>query len=145
MGNYDIVIDTNVLFSGLYSKHGASYKILSLIVKGIFTLHLSVPIVLEYEEKLKEKRKNLRLSVSEINDVIDYLCSSGIRHENIHLFWRPCLNDPDDEMILELGVQSNSDFIITHNVKHFKKVKGFRIKAITPSEFLRILRQEEII
>ena len=143
MSNFDIVLDTNVLFSGLYSKKGASYRILRLIGKDVFTLHLSVPLVLEYEEKRKDKRRRLGLTISEINDIVDYLCSAGVRHESINLFWRPCLNDPDDEMVLALGVQSNSDFIITHNIKDFKNVKGLRIKAITPHEFLLVLGKEE--
>jgi len=145
MNVIDIVLDTNVLFSALNSTKGASYKLLSLIGKGHFTIHLSVPLVLEYEEKLKEKRHQLGLSISDIDDVVDYLCSVGVRHDEINIFWRPCLNDPDDEMILELGIHSKSDFIVTHNIKDFHKVKGFRIKAISPADFLQILREEKMI
>lgn len=145
MNIYDVVIDTNVLFSALYSNRGASFKFLSLIGKGFFTFYLSVPLVLEYEEKLKEKRKILGLSLSDVDNVIDYLCSSGMCHHEINIFWRPCLNDPDDEMVLELGIHSKSNFIVTYNVKDFKKIKGFRIKAIKPNDFLKILREEEII
>lgn len=144
MNYYDIILDTNVIFPALYSNKGSSHKLLSLIGKGLFSIHLSVPLVLEYEEKLKEKRNKLGLSLSDIEDVIDYLCSSGIRHNDINFFWRPCLNDPDDEMILELGIHSKSDFIVTHNIKDFKKVKGFRIRAILPSDFLRMLQEERI-
>ena len=142
MNNYSIILDTNVLFSALYSNKGASFKIVSLIGTGKFEIHLSVPLVLEYEEKLKEKRKQFSLTAADIDDLIDFICSAGIRHYEIDIFWRPCLNDPDDEMILELGIHSKADFIVTHNVKDFKKIKGFRIKAITPSTFLNILRKE---
>jgi putative PIN family toxin of toxin-antitoxin system len=142
MNSFDVVLDTNVVFSALYSVQGASYKILSLIGKEHFTYHLSVPLVIEYEEKLKEKRKILGLSLIDIDDIIDYLCTSGICHHEINIFWRPCLSNPDDEMILELGIHSKSEFIITNNIKDFKKIKGFRIKAITPNDFLKILRLE---
>ena len=143
MDNYDIVIDTNIIFSALYSSKGASYKIFTLVGKDRFSIHLSVPLVLEYEEKLKEKRKLLGLTLADIDDVIDYICSTGIRHHEIDVFWRPCLNDPDDEMILELGIHSKSDFIITHNVKDFNKIKGFGIKALSPNDFLNVLKKEE--
>ena len=145
MNIIDIVMDTNVLFSALNSTKGASHKLLTLIGKGLFSIHLSVPLVLEYEEKLKENRHKLGLSISDIDDIIDYLCSVGVRHDEINIFWRPCLNDPDDEMILELGIHSKSDFIVTHNIKDFQKVKGFRIRALSPADFLQILRKEKMI
>jgi predicted nucleic acid-binding protein len=67
----------------------------------------------------------------------------GIKHNEVNIFWRPCLSDPDDEMILELAVHARADYIVTHNIKDFKKIKGFRVKAITPREFLRILQEEK--
>lgn len=142
MGEYDIILDTNVVFSGLKSKLGASYKLLSLIGRGSFAIHLSVPLVLEYEEKLKEKRKLLGLSTEDIDDFVDYLCSVGQRHSDVNIFWRPCLNDPDDEMILELAIHCGADYIVTHNLRDFRMVKGFKITAITPNEFLRMNREE---
>ena len=54
-----IVIDTNVLVSAQRSKRGASSKLMSLIGTGLFDLHVSVPLVLEYEEVLL--REELRL------------------------------------------------------------------------------------
>lgn len=139
---YNIVIDTNVVFSALNSKLGASFKLVSLLEKNLYTIHLSVPLVLEYEEKLKEKRKYLGLTDQNIDDFIDYLCSVGVCHNQIDIFWRPCLSDPDDEMILELGIHSKSDFIITHNVKDFKRFKGFKIKVIKPGDFYTMIKME---
>ena len=45
-----IVIDTNVLVAGLRSKRGRAFELLSLVGTGAFDIHLSVPLVLEYEE-----------------------------------------------------------------------------------------------
>ena len=104
MSNYDIILDTNIIFSALYSSKGASFQIVSTIGKSDFSVHISVPLILEYEEKLKEKRKLLGLTLSDIDDVIDYLCSVCIQHYEIDVFWRPCLNDPDDEMVLESDI-----------------------------------------
>jgi predicted nucleic acid-binding protein len=52
-------IDTNVLVSALMSRRGASFKILSLLPTGLFTFHLSVPLVCEYESVLKRSELNL--------------------------------------------------------------------------------------
>ena len=39
-------------------------------------------------------------------------------------------------MLLELAVASESDFIVTCNVRHFVGVEQFGIRAVTPREFL---------
>lgn len=49
------------------------------------------------------------------------------------------MKDADDEMILDLAIAANADFIITYNLRDFKDVERFDIKAITPFEFLQIL------
>ncbi len=75
MDLYDIILDTNVVFSALYSNKGASFKVFSLIGTGKFAIHLSVPLVLEYEEKLKENRRLFGLTLTDIDDLIDFICS----------------------------------------------------------------------
>ncbi|PSB18209.1 hypothetical protein C7B65_16010 [Phormidesmis priestleyi ULC007] len=52
MSNPQIVIDTNVIVSGLRSKRGSAFRLLTLVDTGLFDIHLSVPLVLEYEEVL---------------------------------------------------------------------------------------------
>ncbi len=41
-----VIIDTNVILSGLKSSKGSSYKLLSLIPENIFEMLLSVPLVM---------------------------------------------------------------------------------------------------
>ena len=53
MRQYQIVIDTNVLVAALRSRRGASYRLLRLVDGGGFTIHVSVPLVLEYEDVAK--------------------------------------------------------------------------------------------
>ena len=45
-----IVIDTNVMVAGLRSRRGSAFRLLTLVGTGRFDIHLSVPLVLEYEE-----------------------------------------------------------------------------------------------
>ncbi len=47
-----VVIDTNVVVAGLRSKLGAAFKLLALVGTGQFEIHLSVPLVFEYEDVL---------------------------------------------------------------------------------------------
>jgi hypothetical protein len=42
--------------------------------------------------------------------------------------------------VVECAVASGSEFIVTHNVKDFKRTDSLRVKVITPGDFLQILR-----
>ena len=136
--SYSIVIDTCVLISALRSRNGASFKLLSLIDSNKFTFSLSVPLVLEYEAVAKRMSRNLGLSHSDIENIIDYLCSVG-DHRKVHFLWRPNLKDPSDDFVLELAVEAECSYIVTHNIKDFKDIKKFKLKAVTPQELLRKL------
>jgi putative PIN family toxin of toxin-antitoxin system len=136
----NIVLDTNILFSGLFSQDGASYSLLSRIGKGEFNIHVSVPLVFEYEDVLKRNQKELGLTGTDIDDFLDFLCSVSIPHF-LYFSWRPCLNDPDDEMLLELAITSDARYIVTYNIKHFKTIRGFNVKAIKPFDFLKLLEE----
>ena len=69
-------------------------------------------------------------------DILDYLCMVS-EHRRIFFLWRPFLKDPKDDMVLELAVEAEVEYIVTHNLKDFHGVEHFGIKAITPKEFLR--------
>ena len=136
MKSYRIVIDTNVMVAALKSKRGASYKLLSIIDQDKFQISISVPLIIEYEYALKRTDLNILLTDSEIDDILDYICQIADKREIFYL-WRPYLKDPKDDMILELAVESESDYIITYNQKDFKEVSKFGIKTLTPKAFLR--------
>ena len=50
------VLDTNVLYAGLYSARGRSYKLLRAIDQGRVRIALSTPLLFEYEDVLKRNR-----------------------------------------------------------------------------------------
>lgn len=130
-----IVIDTNILVSALRSRNGASFKQLSLIDSKKFEFFLSTPLVFEYEEALKDDLVASKLTKIDIDDVLNYMCKMG-GHQEISYLWRPQLRDPEDDFILEVAVQSQCDFIVTHNLKDFVGTEKFGIKAVTPGKFL---------
>lgn len=130
-----IVIDTNILVSGLRSRRGASYLLLELVGKGYFDINLSVPLVIEYEDVLYRHLPQLAISKVAIDAVIDFHCSVANKHQ-IFFLWRPFLRDPKDDMVLELAVKAECDYIVTHNKRDFRGVTEFGIKAVTPGDFL---------
>ena len=59
------------------------------------------------------------------------------KHRAVHYLWRPFLKDPGDDMVLELAVSANCDFVVTYNRHDSEGMKEqFGICAITPKELL---------
>jgi putative PIN family toxin of toxin-antitoxin system len=134
---FEIVIDTNVFYAGLRSQLGAAHQLLREIGRNrAFRIHLSVPLVLEYEEVARRHARSLGLTHNDIDDILDYFCSVAGLHEVFYL-WRPFLLDPDDDMILELAVEARCNRIITFNLKGFAGIEQFDVKPVRPSEFLK--------
>ncbi len=131
-----IVIDTNIIISALLSSRGAAFKLISLVGKGHYNYVLSVPLLIEYEDVLKRKNSKILLSLESKNNILDRLCFHAELREIFYL-WRPYLNDPKDDLVLELAVESNCDSIITYNLKDFKNIDKFGLEAITPKAFLQ--------
>ncbi len=136
MKTIQIVIDTNVFISALRNDTGASFYLLSLVGKSEFESNISVPLIMEYESVAHRFLRETNLTVPDLNDILDYICSSSNKHK-INYLWRPFLKDPKDDLVLELAVKARSQHIITFNKKDFKNTSQFDITAVTPWEFLK--------
>ncbi len=134
-----IILDTNVLYAGLYSSLGASYQILRLIERRVIKPVISTTLLFEYEDVLKRRESDLGLSDHQVDIILDNLCDL-CEFKEIYFLWRPYLRDPKDDHILELAVASTTQTIVTHNLKDFKGIGKFGIKAIQPGEFLEVIK-----
>ena len=138
-----IVIDTNVILSALYSKNGASHKLIRWLFQHDQQINIiSIPLVIEFEDVLM-RQKNLErynyLTKDQVSLFIDDICSIS-KHQKIYYLWRPYLSDIKDDMVLETAFNGNADYIVTHNIKDFRKVReSFSIEPITPGKFLKII------
>ena len=132
----EIILDTNVLFAALNSRFGASFKLLNLISDGKVRAHLSLPLLLQYWDVLTRNIDVLQTNAEDIATVIGRLCHLGHYHE-IYYLWRPFLPDRKDDLILELAVAARCSHIVTHNIRDFRGVESFGIKASSPIEFIQ--------
>jgi len=131
----NVVIDTNVLVSALRSRQGASYKLLTALPDNFYQPNVSVPLFIEYEAVIKREGLINGLSAVDIDVILDYLLSRSSIREIFYL-WRPHLKDPKDDLVLEVAVESQSEFIVTFNKKDFRDIDRFGVKAVTPQEFM---------
>ena len=136
----NIVIDTNVIVSGLQSDAGYSHKLLESLPNDGFDVCISEPLVLEYEEQLKEHLPPEIFTEEDIEDFIDYFCTIS-KKTPIYYLWRPFLKDPFDDHLLELAIASQSSYIVTFNKRDFKNVEQYGIGVVTPGELFKILEE----
>ncbi|MDI1277853.1 putative toxin-antitoxin system toxin component, PIN family [Methylobacter sp.] len=134
----EIIMDTNILFSGLYSASGASFKILEHLAAGRIRLALSTPLLFEYEDVLKRNQTKLNLLDEDIDVVLDNLCAFS-RFQKVYFLWRPYLPDAKGDLVLELAVAAKVKTIVTHNLKDFVGIDKFGVEAIVPKTLLERL------
>lgn len=136
-----VTIDTNVLFAALYSKKGASHQILKLVLSEKLNFAVSTQTYFEYYDVLsrQENLKTLNISIGNVEDVLDLLALLAQKNK-IYFLLRPNLIDEKDNIFVECAFASNSDYLITSNVKDFKssELKGFKFKIVTPGQFYKI-------
>jgi len=95
-----------------------------------------MPLYLEYLDVLTRPEHWLTgLTEKQIYGTVRYL--TGKSHlQEIYFHWRPFLPDIKDDMVLELAVAAQAKRIITFNLKDFRGIDVFGIKAIRPRDFL---------
>ena len=135
-----VVLDTNVVYQALRSSNGASHYIVSLFRERLIDVAISIEVLLEYESVLTRPTtlKDLRLQKRDVQAVLDYIAYFGIQTE-IYYRLRPNLPDERDNIFVELALASESKFIITNNIRDYKKpqLKFRQLKIVTPAEFVR--------
>ncbi len=75
---------------------------------------------------LKRYRASLGLSEIEVDQVVEDICSIAELH-TIFYIWRPSVQDPDDDFLVDLAVKCQADFLITYNERDFTGISNFGI------------------
>jgi len=107
-----------------------------MVRDGFVVPCIPVTLVLEYEDVLTRRQNMLGLTHEDIRAYLGFLVNQSERVK-IHYLWRPCLKDPNDDMVLEVAVNAGVDFIITHNTRDFEGSKRFGAQAVTPGWFIK--------
>ena len=135
-----VVFDTSVLVAAVRSRQGASFALINSIPNAQFQLCLSISLYLEWQAIMTRGEHLLPGRTAE--DTLGFLryLASQAHLQEIHFLWRPHLPDADDDMVLELAFAAGCTYIVTHNVKDFHGSEELGITAITPRDFLKLIR-----
>jgi predicted nucleic acid-binding protein len=101
-------------------------------------------LILEYESVMT-RPEHEAVSGLTANEVDELLNAFALASEHVRFFytWRPAVNDPGDEMVLETAVNGQADGIVTFNLRDFRRVEErFGVEVMTPQQAVRRIRHE---
>lgn len=134
-----IVLDTNVLISGIITPFGNAARILDMIVLGEIHALYDDRTLEEYREVLHRPKFGFEKDV--IEEFLSLIESEGSKVIAIPLDEE--MMDRDDIPFIETAITGLADVLITGNKRHFKGKSTRRIKIMTPDEFLKFWKTRE--
>ncbi|MCL4408123.1 MAG: putative toxin-antitoxin system toxin component, PIN family [Thermotogae bacterium] len=126
----NVVLDTNVLISGIINPKGIPADILNFVLNGRLILNLDSRILIEYDRVLKSPKFDFPKIYTEV--LLQF-----IGGESVLITPEPIkadLLDPSDLPFVEVAIYKDAP-LITGNIKHFKNIKN--LKVYSPKDFLK--------
>ncbi len=139
-----LVLDTDVVLSGLLSRVGASRILLLAIDANVLKPLVSVATLIEYEAVLKRANhlETIGWDIEEVGRFLDGLVARA-DHVIPHYRIRPSVRDPDDEIFAELAINGQADALVTFNVKDYQSAGPTAVRlpitVCRPGDILRRL------
>jgi len=133
-----IVLDTNVIVSGILRPYSKAASILRLVATGAITLAYDLRIFSEYRDVLN--RPKFTFAKEDIDAFLDQVDKEGVLVSVMPLKFR--LPDPEDESFLEVALAGKATAIVTGNKRHFPKKECEGTRILSPAEFLEAFASE---
>jgi putative PIN family toxin of toxin-antitoxin system len=138
-----IVLDTDVVVAGMRSPSGASAALLLAADEREVMPLVSLPLAMEYEAVCMrpEHRQAAGMTREEAKVFVDAVLAMTEPVE-IYFLWRPQLQDPNDEMVLEAAINGQAEAIVTFNRRHYgHAARRFGIEVLSPGAALERIRR----
>jgi len=129
----NVVLDTNVLVSGLLSPFGPPGEIVRMVSSGEVTLCLDARILSEHEDVLSRPR--FAFDPDAVGALLDLIEHHGHLAASSPL--AAALPDPDDEPFLEVAAACRADCLITGNLAHFPEDSRQEVTVMSPATFVQ--------
>jgi len=131
-----IVLDTNILVSGLLSPNGPPGRILDLVLAGTIQLAYDDRIMDEYVRILS--RRKFGFDNRDVRAVIDYFIGTGVQVSGTPLA-PPDVPDPSDVAFAEVALASGADALVTGNQRDFAFARAYGVVVLSPGQLMERL------
>lgn len=134
-----VVVDTNVLVSGILSREGPPGKIVDLITGNHLQVCFVGRILAEYEAVLN--RPEFTLPGPLVANLLAQIVAVG---ESVSVFpLSHPLPHEADEMFLEAALAGGAECLITGNLKHFPTASCHGVRVLSPRGFLEFYADQQ--
>ncbi len=133
-----VVIDTNILVSGLISRQGNEALVVLAVHHGWLVPCCSEAILAEYARVLM--RPIFSFPAVDVEALMSLFQTKGILVRPA--YFSALSPDPDDTKFLHCAMTSTADFIVTGNKKHFPNGPYGRTNVVGAVELLDFITQE---
>ena len=131
-----VVVDTNVIVSGVLKPYSPAASILRMVVEGVIQPAYDLRILAEYREVLSRPKFNFGREI--VIPLLDQIEEEGFLVSASPL--KSSLPDSADGPFLEVAVAAGAAALITGNRRHFPRGACGAVKILSPSEFLDMFR-----
>lgn len=128
-----VVLDTNVVVSGLLNGSGTHGKIIDLALDGRFQVAYDDRILGEYEDVLA--RPELHINPTRAKEVIAFIELVGCQFDAAPLSFDGFI-DPDDMPFVEVFIAADAQALVTGNLRHFAPIVERGLAVYTPAMFI---------
>ena len=133
-----IVLDTNVVVSGLLQPKGNPAQVLALALAGAVQVCHNGPVLAEYREVLARPR--FKFDPLRVRAVLTKFEEDGV---SIDTSSRQSvgLPDPDDEPFLAVALAGSADYLVTGNLADYPPDKCSGCRVVSPAQFMAELAE----
>jgi len=128
-----IVIDTNVLISGILNPSGPPGRIVDFLRNGFLQLVIDDRILSEYADVLRRKYFLRYFEESEREDVLDYISKNSYYTSTRVVVHN--MPDEGDVPFLEIALSENAP-LVTGNLKHYPRRVRKGCIVLSPRQFI---------
>ncbi len=135
-----IVLDTNIVVSGLLQPQGNPAQVLALVLSGAIQVCRDERILAEYAEVLARPR--FKFDPKRVRDVMNKIEADGLAvdatgQQDLDL------PDADDEPFLAVALAASVDYLMTGNLADYPSDKRRGCTVVSPAAFMEHWRRLE--
>lgn len=137
-----VFVDSDVIISSLISEKGAAYFLLSEQKSNFIISNIS-------KRELEKVVNRLSLRMDQLQNLIKGKLKTiklTVNLEKIKKDFQSYTSDPNDAHIIAGAVKAKTKFLLSYNIRHFKRQeinKDLGIIVLTPAQYLQYLRSLE--
>lgn len=136
-----IVLDTNVLVSGLMKKSSIPAAVVDMVLEQRIRLALDKRIMEEYIEVTSRPKLHIHEFVRRA--ALSFIAVYGIYVSPLPLNLPPDqIPDLKDLPFAEAAVSAKANALVTGNARHFMFLNEFEVKVMSPAQFVRWMAEK---